>query len=97
VTTKLWNNKHHPDDVEQALQDSLNDLGLDYVDLYLMHWPVAFKRGDEMFPKQNGKPATENIDYVDVWVSTTLSREDNCGGIKMLTASNRPIKLWRSC
>ncbi|KAJ0297885.1 hypothetical protein COL922a_013977, partial [Colletotrichum nupharicola] len=30
LTTKLWNNKHHPDDVEQALKDSLNDLGLDY-------------------------------------------------------------------
>jgi aryl-alcohol dehydrogenase-like predicted oxidoreductase len=36
VTTKLWNNKHHPDDVEGALDASLKDLGMDYVDLYLM-------------------------------------------------------------
>jgi alcohol dehydrogenase (NADP+) len=36
VTTKLWNHKHHPDDVEAAFEASLKDLGTDYVDLYLM-------------------------------------------------------------
>lgn len=36
ITTKLWNNAHHPDDVEKALNASLKDLGTDYVDLYLM-------------------------------------------------------------
>lgn len=73
ITTKLWNNKHHPDDVAQALQDSLNDLDLDYVDLFLMHWPVAFKRGTEKFPKnESGKPAVEDIDYVDVCISTPV-------------------------
>jgi len=36
ITTKLWNNSHHPDDVEPALEASLKDLGVDYVDLYLM-------------------------------------------------------------
>lgn len=66
VTTKLWNNKHHPDDVTGALQQSLDDLGMDYVDLFLMHWPVAWKRGEDLFPKQNEKFILENIDYVDV-------------------------------
>lgn len=66
ITTKLWNNKHHPDDVEGALQQSLDDLGLEYVDLYMMHWPVAWKRGEDFFPKQFDKPAVEEIDMIDV-------------------------------
>lgn len=66
ITTKLWNNKHHPDDVEEALQQSLDDLELDYVDLYLMHWPVAWKRGESLFPQEDGKFVTKNVDIVDV-------------------------------
>lgn len=50
ITTKLWNTKHDSADVEAALDASLTDLGLDYVDLYLMHWPVAFARGPKLFP-----------------------------------------------
>ena len=40
ITTKLWNSKHEPEDVEAALDESLRDLGVEYVDLYLMHWPT---------------------------------------------------------
>jgi len=43
VTSKLWNTKHHPDDVEEACKRSLSDLRLCYLDLYLMHWPMAFE------------------------------------------------------
>ncbi len=50
MTSKLWNNKHHPDDMEPELRKTLSDLGLDYVDLYLVHWPHAYKRGEERFP-----------------------------------------------
>ncbi|KAF8133332.1 NADP-dependent oxidoreductase domain-containing protein, partial [Boletus edulis] len=40
----LWNNYHAPEDIESVLDDSLSKLGTDYLDLYLIHWPVAFKR-----------------------------------------------------
>ncbi|MGB6243269.1 MAG: aldo/keto reductase [Castellaniella sp.] len=40
VTTKLWNNRHDRDSAKSALQESLDRLQLDYVDLYLIHWPV---------------------------------------------------------
>ena len=51
VTSKLWNTKHHPEDVEKACRKSLEDLGLEYLDLYLIHWPTAFERGDVVLPK----------------------------------------------
>lgn len=41
VTTKLWNSEHGYDSTLRAFHESLNKLKLDYVDLYLIHWPVA--------------------------------------------------------
>ncbi len=46
VTTKLWNDDHGYDAALRALDASLGRLGLDYVDLYLVHWPVPGKRRD---------------------------------------------------
>lgn len=68
LVTKLWNNSHSPESVEPALDASLKDLGTDYVDLYLMHWPSAFKTGDSLFPKDSsGKVETGDTDYVDTY------------------------------
>jgi diketogulonate reductase-like aldo/keto reductase len=52
VTTKLWNNNHRPERVKPALQASLDRLGLDTVDLYLVHTPFAFKPGDDQDPRR---------------------------------------------
>ena len=41
VTSKLWNIFHKPEDVEGAVKRSLKMLGLDYLDLYLIHWPTG--------------------------------------------------------
>ena len=51
VTTKLWNNNHRPERVKPALQASLRKLGLDSVDLYLVHTPFAFRPGDDQDPR----------------------------------------------
>jgi aldehyde reductase len=51
ITTKLWNNNHRPERVRPAFEASLDRLGLDYLDLYLIHTPFAFKPGDDQDPR----------------------------------------------
>lgn len=46
MTTKLWNDDQGYDRALRAFDASLQRLGLDHVDLYLLHWPVAGKRLD---------------------------------------------------
>ena len=43
MTSKLWNTDHHPSRVEAACRETLAKLQLKYLDLYLIHWPMAFQ------------------------------------------------------
>src|SRR3989338_7372089 len=45
VTSKLWNSAHHPHDVRPACLQTLKDLELEYLDVYLMHWGIATRGG----------------------------------------------------
>ncbi|KAL2073947.1 hypothetical protein VTL71DRAFT_11273 [Oculimacula yallundae] len=68
LTDKLWNTKHGPEDVENALDRSLADLGVGYVDLYLMHWPCVFKPGDKFFPLDStGVFLLDDVDASVTW------------------------------
>lgn len=65
VTTKLWNSDHGYDKTLRACEASLKRLGLDYVDLYLVHWPVARNRKDTWRAmielKKSGKARTIGV------------------------------------
>jgi len=69
VTTKLWNSNHRPERVEPAFEASLGRLGLDYLDLYLIHTPFAFQPGDEQDPRdENGDVIyDQGVTLLDTW------------------------------
>jgi len=54
VTSKLWNTYHSPEHVKPALEKILSDLGLDYLDSFLIHFPIAlaFVPFDERYPPE---------------------------------------------
>ncbi|XP_026483672.2 aldo-keto reductase AKR2E4-like [Vanessa tameamea] len=57
ITTKLWNDKHARQDVVPSLRESLAKLNLEYVDLYLVHWPISTYSNNTV----------NEIDYIETW------------------------------
>lgn len=75
ITSKLWNDSHAPEDVQPALESTLDDLGLEYLDLYLIHWPIAFRKGVS-FPISNKDFRTlEERPLEDTWRAMEAVRE----------------------
>ncbi|KAL9905094.1 aldo-keto reductase 1B-like [Glossina fuscipes fuscipes] len=87
VTSKLWNTFHRPDLVRSACEKSLKNLKLAYIDMYLIHWPMGFKEGAELFPAdENGKTLFSDVDYVDTWKE--MENLVKAGLVKSIGVSN---------
>ncbi|XP_012539617.1 aldo-keto reductase family 1 member B1 [Monomorium pharaonis] len=68
ITSKLWNTFHSPHLVEPALKKTLTDFDFDYLDLYLIHWPLGCKEGEDLYPiNPDGNVALSDVDYLDTW------------------------------
>ncbi|KAH7520709.1 hypothetical protein FEM48_Zijuj08G0174100 [Ziziphus jujuba var. spinosa] len=88
ITTKLWCNDAHPHLVIPALQKSLQNLQLEYLDLYLIHWPISAEPGKGKFPikEEDIMP----MDYKSVWAA--MEESQRLGLSKSIGVSNFTIK-----
>lgn len=67
ITSKLWNNSHAQADVIPTLKKTLSDLQLDYLDLYLVHWPHAFKREFVGASSVNEVHLADTLPHIETW------------------------------
>ena len=93
ITSKLWNNAHKPSNVQAAYEETLQELGLEYLDLYLIHWPVAFPEGKDLVSKsEDGKQALldRETSIVDTWKA--MIELQKSGKVKSIGVSNFTIE-----
>jgi len=105
VTSKLWNTYHATEHVEPALQRTLSDLGLEYLDLYLVHFPIALKYVpfEKRYPPEwfhDPESSTPGMEFSNVPMSETWAAMEalankhlvrNIGLCNMTTAGMREL------
>uniref|UniRef100_G1TUM5 NADP-dependent oxidoreductase domain-containing protein n=1 Tax=Oryctolagus cuniculus TaxID=9986 RepID=G1TUM5_RABIT len=86
-TSKLWCTSHRPELVQQSLEESLRKVQLDYVDLYIIHFPMALKPSKERIPKdENGKVMYDTVDLCATWEA--MEKCKDAGLAKSIGVSN---------
>lgn len=89
ITSKLWNSSHKKEDVIPALKKSLKDLQLKYLDLYLIHWPVAFKPEVSYPESDDDYLPLEEAPIIETW--NMLIEAKKSGLVKHIGVSNFSI------
>ncbi|KAJ9554343.1 hypothetical protein OSB04_018388 [Centaurea solstitialis] len=84
ITTKLWCSSAEGHLVLPAIKQSLRNLGLEYVDLYLVHWPIKLTQGEFKVP--NPKECFHPINIKEVWAA--MEECQNLGLTKSIGVSN---------
>jgi alcohol dehydrogenase (NADP+) len=95
VTTKLWNSNHRPERVEPAFEASLERLGLNDLDLYLVHTPFAFQPGDDQDPRDENDNVLydHDVTLLDTWKALeTLVDHGRCRAIGLSDVGLKELK-----
>lgn len=103
ITSKLWNTNHRPEHVEAAAKKSLSDLRLDYLDLYLIHFPISLKHVpfEKRYPAgwiYDPEAATPRMEYdptpiIDTW--RAMESLVDKGLVRQIGISNFNVSLIR--
>lgn len=75
ITSKLWCNAHGRENVEPALRRTLTDLQLEWLDLYLVHWPVPIKPGVAFPASAADLLPPESVPLADTWTGMEAVQE----------------------
>ena len=94
VTSKLWNNGHAPEDVQPTLEKTLSDLNLEYLDLYLVHWPIAYKKHVQYHTSADDFISLEELPISDTW--RKMEEMIGKGLCKHIGVSNFSIKKLKA-
>ncbi|XP_077981454.1 aldo-keto reductase family 1 member A1-A-like [Glandiceps talaboti] len=110
ITSKLWNTMHAAEDVKPACQQTLKDLGLDYLDLFLMHWPVPYKNIAPDYCPPNDisglvprhpddSVMCSDVSFLDTWAAMeTLVDEGLCMHIGLANFNSKQIdEILENC
>ncbi|KAM7534879.1 hypothetical protein Aperf_G00000117075 [Anoplocephala perfoliata] len=88
VNSKLWCDRHDPRAVRKTCEESLKNLGLDYLDLYLIHWPVSYHDLEGVEPDLNDPNSIvyESHKLEDTW--SAMEKLIPAGLVKSIGVSN---------
>lgn len=91
ITSKLWNDRHHEADVIPACRQTLAELQLDYLDLYLVHWPFPnwHPPGCDVTSRSEGARPYLHENYMRTW--RQLERLVELGLVRAIGTSNMTI------
>merc|ERR1711953_1126471 len=87
IASKLWNTEHAGERVEAACRKTLEDLCLDYLDLYIIHWPSGFVHGKGRVPQdEQGKVLFSGVSLEETWLA--MEKLVHLGLVKAIGLSN---------
>ncbi|XP_043943142.1 aldo-keto reductase family 1 member C23-like protein [Protopterus annectens] len=85
-TGKLWCTYLRPELVRKGLEESLKSLQFDYIDLFIIHWPVPLQPGDDLYPKNESGELYDNVDLLATWEALETCKD--AGLVKSIGVSN---------
>ena len=90
ITSKLWNDHHAREHVRAGIEKTLSDLRLDYLDLYLVHWPVALRHGVMIPEKAEDLVPLDEMPLLETWRGMEALNE--AGLARAIGVSNFSVK-----